>query len=302
MNEGMKWLNYHHLLYFWTVAHEGSLAGAAEKLKVSQPSISAQIGALENALGEKLFRRAGRKKVLTETGRMVLGYADDIFALGQELVSSVQGRGGRVIRLQVGVVDSFPKLAANRILQPVFGLERPVHVMCREGKLEDLLGQLLTHRLDVVLADETVGGHFGARTYNHELGDSGVSICAAAGCAKRLRGGFPKSLNDAPALLPAPQTMLREALEKWFTKVGVRPRVIAEFEDLALMKAVAADGKGFIALPTVALKEARNQYGFTALGEAGRARQSFYAITGERRIMHPAVAEIIRGAEESLRA
>ena len=298
----MLWLNYHHLLYFWTVAHEASLKGASEKLKVSQPSISTQIAGLETALGEKLFKRTGRKKVLTETGQLVLGYADEIFALGQELVSSVKGGGGRVLRLQVGVVDSFPKLVANRILRPVFGMERSVHVVCREGKLEDLLGQLVVHRLDVVLADESVGGHFGARTFNHELGDSGVSICASRERAKPLRAGFPKSLHGAPALLPAPNTMLRELVEKWFASVRVRPRVIAEFEDLALMKALAADGKGFIALPTAALQEARNHYGFTTIGEAGKARQKFYAITAERKIMHPAVAEIIQASQQSFRS
>lgn len=292
----MEWLNYHHLLYFWTVARAGSLAAASKKLHVSQPSISAQISALEDALGEKLFDRSGRGKVLTETGQLVLGYADEIFALGQELLSSVKGRGGRVLRLHVGVVDSFPKLVTNQILQPVFEMKSPVHVLCREGKLEDLLAQLEIHRLDVVLADEPASGRLKVRTFNHALGSSTVTICAAPALARRLRDGFPKSLHEAPALLPSAQTTLRELLEKWFASIRVQPLVLAEFEDLALMKALAADGKGFIALPTAALTEAKDHYGFAPIGLAGKAHQTFHAITAERRISHPAVVRLTESA------
>lgn len=298
----MEWLNYHHLLYFWTVAHAGSLRAAAAKLNVSQPSISAQISALEEALGEPLLQRAGRGRTLTETGQLVLGYADEIFALGQELLGSLKGRGGgRVLRLHVGVVDSFPKLVTNQILKPVFAMKENVHVICREGKLEDLLAQLVVHRLDVVLADEPASGNLKIRTFNHSLGDSTVTICAAERLARRLRRGFPKSLHNAPALLPSANTVLRGSLEKWFAATRIQPRVVAEFEDLALMKALAADGKGFIALPTISLTEARSHYGFAAIGPAGKSREEFFAITAERRITHPAVVELSRHAHTSLR-
>lgn len=298
----MDWLNYHHLRYFYIVAREGSLKRASERLNVSQPSISAQVAALEAALGEKLFRRAGRGKMLTDVGQTVLGYAEEIFALGQELLSSVKGQGsGRVLRLQVGVVDSFPKLVANQILRPIFALQQPVQVICREGKLGDLLGQLLAHRLDVVLADEPAGGDLKVRAFNHRLGESTVTLCATPKLARALKPKFPASLHEAPALLPASNTALRRSLEKWFESIKVRPRVVAEFEDLALMKALAADGKGFIAVPTAALGEAGRLYDFVPLGLAGQCKEVFYAISVERRLSHPGVVEITRTAQDALR-
>lgn len=290
----MEWLNYHHLLYFWTVAKKGSLREASEALNVSQPSISAQLSMLEMNLNEKLFRKSGRGKVLTEVGQTVFNYADEIFALGRELMSAVRGRSSqRRLRLYVGVVDSFPKLVTNRILAPVFKLKESTHVLCSEGKLEDLLAQLMTHRLDVVLADEPVSGHLKIKTFNHPLGLSTVTFCATPKLARDLKRGFPQSLHDAPALLPMGHTSLRRSLDKWFHSLSIQPQVLAEFEDQALMKALAADGKGFIALPTVALKEAKTHYGFISIGMAARSCQErFFAITAERRISHPAIVAI----------
>ncbi|HAV62099.1 MAG TPA: transcriptional activator NhaR [Verrucomicrobiales bacterium] len=297
----MEWLNYHHLLYFWTVAREGSLRAASEKLHVSQPSISAQIKVLEESLGERLFRREGRSRGLTETGRLVLGYADEIFTLGQELMSSIKGRGtDRMGRLHVGVVDSFPKLLTNQILQPVFAMKAHVQLICREGKLGDLLAQLVVHRLDVVLADEPATGLLKSRLFNHRLGESTVTLCAAPDLARVLRRSFPKSLHDAPALLPSSNSSFGRAVVRWFENTRVQPRVLAEFEDLALMKALAADGKGFIAVPTAAMEEVHAHYGFEVIGVAGRAREQFYAITAERRITHPAVNALTAAAETVL--
>lgn len=297
----MEWLNYHHLLYFWTVAREGSLRAASKKLNVSEPSISTQVAALEEALGEKLFRREGRGKSLTDVGQMVLGYADEIFALGTEMMNALHGRGfDRVLRLHVGVADSFPKLLANQILQPVFQMKQAMHMICREGKLDDLLAQLITHRLDVVLADEPASGNLKVRTFNHRLGDSRLTICAVGGLVQKLRKGFPKSLNHAPALLPAANSSAGRTIVKWFETVGVQPRVLAEFEDLALLKAVASDGKGFVALPKAELEEARRHYGFQEIGRTKSAVESFYAITAERRISHPAVVEITQRAQKAL--
>lgn len=296
----MEWINYHHLLYFWTVAREGSLRAAAQKLNISQPSISAQVSALEEALGEKLLRRDGRGKALTDVGQMVLGYADEIFAVGRELMNSIKGREGRILRFQVGVTDSFPKLLANQILEPVFRMPQATHVICREGKLEDLLANLVTHRLDVVLADEPATGTLKVRTFNHVLGDSTMSVCAVGKLARKLRKGFPRTLHDAPALIPTANSSSGRAIAKWFESIHIQPRVLAEFEDLALMKAVASDGKGFIALPTAELEEARRHYGFEEIGQAGKERNAFHAITAERRITHPAVVEITARAQETL--
>jgi LysR family transcriptional regulator, transcriptional activator of nhaA len=292
----MEWLNYHHLRYFWTVAKEGGLARAAEKLRVSQPSISEQIRELENALGEKLFQREGRNNRLTETGRVVFGYAEEIFALGRELMNAVQQRPGtRTLRLYVGVTDSFPKLITNEILKPAFALPQPVHVICREGKMEDLLAQLAAHRLDLVISDEPASSSTAFKTFTHPLGDSGCMFCAEKKLAARLRKNFPRSLHDAPALLPAENTALRRTLDTWFRAQDIRPRVVAEFEDLALMKVMAAEGRGYIAVPTVALDEAVKHYGFARVGEAQGSRVRFYAITAERRLRHAAATAITDG-------
>ena len=297
----MEWLNYHHLRYFWTVAKEGSLARAAEKLHVSQPSISEQIRELESAFGEKLFQREGRNNKLTAAGRLVFGYAEEIFALGRELMNAVKQRPGtKALRLYVGVTDSFPKLVTNEILKPVFAMAQPVHVICREGKLEDLLGQLAAHRLDIVLADEPASSGTNLRTFNHPLGESATSFCASGKLAATLKKGFPKSLHDAPALLPSDNSALRRVVETWFREIGIRPRVVAEFEDPALMKVMAAGGRGFIVLPSVVADEALRRYGFRVVGTSDACRVQFHAITAERRIAHPAVTWITENARNHL--
>lgn len=291
----MEWLNYHHLRYFYVVAQEGGLARAAAKLHVSPPSISEQIRELEEALGEKLFRREGRGNKLTDAGQMVFGYAEAIFALGRELLSAVKQRPGtQALRLYVGVVDSFPKLVTNEILKPVFSMPQTVHVICREGKMEDLLAQLAAHRLDIVLADEPASSSANFKTYDHSLGETGATFCAESALAARLKRRFPQSLDGAPALLPAENTALRRALETWFRAQHIRPRVVAEFEDLALMKVMAAEGRGFITVPSVAHQDAVSRYGFRVFGHAPQCRIQFHAITAERRIAHPAVAVITR--------
>jgi LysR family transcriptional activator of nhaA len=297
----MEWLNYHHLRYFWTVAKEGSLARAAAKLHVSQPSISEQIRELESAFGEKLFRREGRNNKLTDAGQVVFGYAEEIFALGRELMNAVKQRPGtRTIRLIVGVADSFPKLVTNEILKPVFTMPQAVHVVCREGKMEDLLAQLAAHRLDLVLTDEPAPSSANFKVFSHTLGESSVTLCAEAKLAGKLKRNFPKSLNDAPALLPAESTALRRSLETWFRTHNLKPNLVAEFEDLALMKVMAAEGRGFIAVPTVALREAVSRYHFRSLGQATTCRIQFHAITAERRIAHPAVQLLTRTASWKL--
>lgn len=294
----MEWLNYHHLRYFWTVAKEGGLARAAEKMRVSQPSISAQIRALELVLDEKLFRRVGRKNVLTDAGQIVFNYADEIFALGRELVSAVKQRPtAKALRFYVGIADSFPKLVTEQILSPVFSMRQQIQVICREGKMQDLLGQLAAYRLDLVLADEPPSSSTNFTTFHHPLGESGTSFCAAGPLAARLKRNFPKSLHEAPAFLPADNTALRRELESWFRAQRVTPHVIAEFEDLAMMNVMAAGGRGFTAIPTVAAEEAEKRFGFRVIGAAKSCRVRFHAITAERRILHPAANAITAAAE-----
>lgn len=293
----MSWLNYHHLRYFWMVAREGSLRRAAEKLNVSQPSISAQISELEDTLGEKLFRRQGRGNVLTDAGQIALRYADEIFTLGSELTGAIrQSPSAQAVRLHVGVADAVPKLVTNEILRPVFGMTQKVHLICREGKTNDLILHLSAHRLDIVISDEPASSAHQGRVFNHHLGESGATFCAERKLALRLKRGFPKSLHLAPALLPAEGTSFRRSLEKWFQELGIRPRITADFDDAALMKVVAAEGAGFIALPSVVAQEAEQRYGLRPIGTTDRCRENFYAITAERRITHPAVTAITERA------
>lgn len=297
----MKWLNYHHLLYFWTVASEGSIRKASEKLSVSQPSICAQVQSLEEALGEKLFRRNGRNLVMTEIGQLVFGYAEAIFSLGIELVSAVkQGSATRAIKLNLGIADSVPKLVTKAILEPVFNMLGQVHVVCREGKVEDLLSQLAAMRLDIVLADEPASTSLPFKMFNHLLGSSGVTFCAMPELAKRLQKGFPKSLHGAPALLPTQNTSLRRSLEKWFQSVGIRPHIVAEFEDGSLMKTVAAGGRDFIPVASVVANEAVERYKFKIVGATDKCTDQFYAISAERRLTHPAVLLITENAQKAL--
>lgn len=297
----MKFLNYHHLRYFWTVAKEGGLRKAAEKLHVSQPTISAQIAALEGVLGEKLFRRGGRALALTEAGHWVLGYAEDIFSLGQELLDAARQRPtARPLRVHIGITDSLPKLMSYEIIKPIFKTAQPVQAVCREGKAADLLGQLAAYRLDIVLADEPAPSSLPIKVFNHLLGECGMSFCAAPKLAATLKRKFPQSLNAAPVLLPATNAALRQSLEKWFQAEGLRPRLVAEFDDAALMKVAAVDSLGFFALPTLVAKETATRYGFQVIGRTDECRQQFYAISAERKLTHPAVQAITSQAKTIL--
>ena len=287
---GAEFLNYHHLRYFWTVATEGSLKRASEKPRVSQPSMCTQIKLLEASLGETLFRPSGRSLELTEFGQLIHGYAEEIFTIGGEILRATkQAPGVRALRLHVGIVDSFPKLMSYDILRPVLDHQPPVQLTCHEGKLADLVSQLNTHRIDVVLSDEPASPGIAGRVFNHLLGTSEITFCAMPGLAKKLKGRFPRNLHGAPALLPTQNCSLRRDLEKWFGGAGVQPRVVAEFEDAALTKIVATSGHGFIAVPTVVASDAMERYGFVPIGRTKEVVSRFYAITTERRFTHPAI-------------
>lgn len=297
MVRSVEYLNYHHLRYFWTVAKEGGLTRAAAKLHVSQPTISAQIQALEGVLGERLFRRAGRHLVLTDTGQHVLGFAEEIFLLGQDLMNSVKQRPTtRPLRLSLGVADALPKLVACRIIEPIFHLPQPVQVSCWETRVSDMLFELAAYRMDVVLADEPASSGVAPNVFNHFLGESDVTFCAVPALAAKLKRGFPKSLNGAPALLPMSDSGLRRSLEKWFQARGVRPRLVGEFEDAALVNILALQGLGFMSVPTIVAKEVVRRYGFRLIGRTEECQQQFYAITAERKLTHPAVVVITSAA------
>ncbi|HEX8311328.1 MAG TPA: LysR family transcriptional regulator [Chthoniobacteraceae bacterium] len=294
-NAANEWLNYHHLRYFHAVAKEGSVRRASDKLRTSQPSICAQVKQLEAALGETLYRRSGRSIVLTDFGQTIYGYAEEIFALGSELLTTAKrAPTARTLRLNVGVVDSFPKLLSLEILRPVFAHVPRIHVACQEGKLDDLLGQLAAHRLDALLADEPPPSGAKVKTFTHPLGVSGVTFCASPSLAKKLHGRFPGNLSGAPMLLPTQNTTLRRDLEKWFRAARVEPIVVGEFEDAALAKIVASDGIGITVVPTVIAAEAVERYGFVSLGRTAECQLQTFLITAERRMEHPGLALLAR--------
>ena len=294
------WLNYHHLLYFWAVAREGGVRRAAERLLLSPQTLSGQIRELERSLGERLFARSGRTLALTETGRLAYRYADEIFALGSELSSAVRGRPtGRPPRLAVGVADVLPKLVASRLLEPAFRIEGGVRVLCREDRPERLLADLAVHELDVVLTDAPASAATGVRAFSHLLGECGVSFHAAPRLASALRRGFPRSLDGQPALLPLEGTSLRRSLEHWFESRGIRPRVVGEFQDSALVQALGQDGVGFFAAPSVVDAEVRRQFRVRPVGRTEDVRERFYAVSLQRRVRNPAIAAICEQARKA---
>lgn len=297
----MEWLNYHHLLYFWVVAREGGLAPAGRVLRLSHPTLSAQIRALEERLGEKLFTKVGRRLVLTETGRIVYRYAEEIFTLGREMLDTVQGRPvGSPLRLAIGIVDSLSKLVVRRLLQPALSLPEPVRLVCREDSFDQLLADLAGHSLDIVISDAPVPAGSSVRAFHHLLGETGISFFATKTLAGAYRRGFPKSLAGAPMLLPLESLPLRRALNAWFARHGARPHVVAEFEDSALLKVFGADGVGIFVGPTVIEAETAAQYGVETIGRTDEVKEKFYATSVERRLKNPAAVAIFDAARHEM--
>ncbi len=297
----MEWLNYHHLLYFFMVAREGGLAPAAAKLRLSPPTLSAQINALEAALGEDLFVKRGRRLVLTETGQVAYRYAEEIFALGRELLGAVRGgASGRPLKVAVGVAQSVPKLIARRLLEPLREMDTEVHVICREEPPERLLADLAVHALDVVLTDAPGADLPNVKVYSHLLGESKMAIFGTPGLAAKYKPGFPRSLDQAPFLLPTHASSMRRTLEGWFDELGIRPRVVAEFDDSALLNAFGEDGSGLFAAPSVIEPQIKRQYRLQKVGIARGIAERFYALTGERRLKHPALVALTEAAKRDL--
>lgn len=297
----MEWLNYHHLLYFWTVVREGGVSRAAEKLRLAQPTVSAQVKLLEDTLGQTLFDRQGRRLVLTDTGRVVYRYADEIFGIGRELLETLKGRApGRPLHLTVGVANAVPKLIVHRLLMPAFTGEEDVRLECREDRTETLLAELATHELDVVISDVPPPPHIRVKVFSHLLGESGTTFFAAGPLAGKLRRRFPHSLNDQPLLLPAPSTALRRALDQWFEIEDLHPRVVGQFDDSALMKAFGQAGMAAFPAPSVIEPEITRQYKVQVVGRVPSIQERYYAISAERRLKHPAVLAITNAARTDL--
>jgi LysR family transcriptional activator of nhaA len=293
----MEWLNYHHLLYFWTVARAGSISRASDELRLAQPTISGQIRALEGQLGEKLFERTGRRLVLTDVGRIAYQYADEIFGLGREMLDTLKDRPtGRPVRLQVGIADAVSKTVAYRLVAPALDLAEPVHLVCREGRPEALTAALATHHLDLVVADQPLAPSVKVKAFSHLLGASSLTVFGAPRLAASIRRGFPATLNGAPMLLPTDASPRRRALDLWFEKVGVRPRLVGEFDDSALAMTFGQFGRGLFVSPTAVAGEVERQYGVKAAGLIPGVGERYYAISVERKLTHPAVVAISEAA------
>jgi len=297
----MEWLNYHHLYYFWSVAREESISRASERLRLAPSTISAQVSKFEEMLGGKLFNRVGRNLELTELGRIVFRYADEIFSLGREMLDTVQGRTvAGPLRLVVGIVDALPKLVVRKILEPALQFPEQIRLICNEGKEEQLLAELSVHGLDLVLTDRPVKPGLSVKAYSHFLGECGVSFFATDLLASELKGDFPQSLDGAPMLLPSPMSALRGSLDQWFDSLDIRPKIIGEFDDQALLKVFGQAGDGVFAAPSVIEMEVMQQHNVKVVGRSDAVRERFFAISVERIIKHPAVAAIQKAASSSI--
>jgi LysR family transcriptional activator of nhaA len=294
----MEWVNYHHLLYFWLVAREGSLARASSELRLAQSTVSKQIHQFEQVLGHDLFAKDGRRLVLTESGRVAFRYADEIFGLGSEMLDTLRDRPvGRPLRVTVGIVDVVPKLIAERVLTPALALTGPVRLVCTEGKPDRLLADLALHELDVILTDAPASPNVKVRAFSHLLGESKITFFGRADLATKYRRGFPASLNGAPVLLPTENTALRRSLDQWLETQGLRPDIVGEFEDSALLKVFGLRGAGLFPVASVIAREVELQYKVKSIGQVPDVRERLYALTVERRIKHPVVVAICETAK-----
>ena len=297
----MRHLNYNHLQYFWAVAREGSIAKASESLHLTPQTISGQLKLLDEAVGQPLFNRVGRRLVLSDMGRVVYEYADEIFSVGAELANVVRGdHMSGPSSLSVGIVSSMPKLIAERIVAPALMADQPIRVRCHEASLEKLLSELAVHKLDIVLSDQPVPDGLGLKAYNHRLGESGMSFFAQRKYTRRYKSKFPDSLNGAPMLLPSQDSALRRRLDDWFETHELSPRIVAEFDDSALLKAFGEAGAGVFAAPTVIEEEICRMYRMAVIGQTDDIKERFYAISAERRLKHRSVVHITDTARTDL--
>ena len=298
----MDWLNYHHLLYFWTVAREGGFSRAAETLHLAQPTLSSQVKKLEKDVGQPLFDRSGRKIVLTPTGQTVFKYAEEIFGLGQELVEVLRNRSSeQKASFNVGIQGALPKLVVYRLLRPTLeSTENRFHLVCYEGKLNELLGDLGTHRLDVVLADRPLSPDIPVKAFNHQLGRCGVTVFGTGKMCRKYRANFPHSLTGAPMLLPTRNTSIRRGINQWFSEQGIEPMVTHEFEDSAVLKVFGQAGHGLFVTPSAIEDEVCRQYSVKILGRIPEVQERYYAISVERKLKHPGVLEIIQFARREV--
>ncbi len=295
-------MNYKHLHYFMQVAKTGSVLGASERLHVTPQTISGQIQLLEDQLGSPLFSKSGRGLVLTEAGRLALGYAEDIFSLGAELEQAVREHPNNrpALEFRIGVADALPKPIAYRLVEPATRLEEPVRLVCREWKLDNLLAELALHRLDLVLSDAPIPPSVSVKAFSHQLGSSGLTFFAAPAMADRYRADFPGNLEGTPMLMPAQDSATGQKLQSWFQARALHPHIVGEFDDSALAMEFGRRGLGLFVAPTVLADDIAHQFGVAAIGPADGITVEYFAISVERRITHPCVVAITRSARQAL--
>jgi LysR family transcriptional regulator, transcriptional activator of nhaA len=295
-------VNFRHLYYFWVTARAGGVVRAGAQLHVTPHTLSGQIARLEEHLGHPLFRRLGRRLELTDEGRIALKYADEIFALGVELENAVRHKPDvpRTLEFRVGVADSVAKSVAYRLIEPALSLAEPVRLVCSEGKFPDLMAQLALHRLDLVIADEPLSRRISVKAFNHALGTTAMSFFATPALCDRLGTSFPALLDGAPMLIQGEASSVRQQFDGWLTRHQLRPVVIGEFDDGALMQAFGRQGRGVFMGPTVLEDEITRQHGVRVIGRSDELTESFYAVSVERRITHPCIAAITRTARGAL--
>ncbi len=287
-------MNFKHLHYFWVVAKAGGIVRAGQQLSITPQTLSEQIKLLEEALGQRLFRKSGRRLELTDQGRLALGYADRIFALGTEMEASLRQNQGtqQTLEFRVGMADSMAKAVVYRLLEPALDVSVPVRLICSVGKFPDLLAQLALNRLDLVVAEEPVTKRVSVRAFNYPLGSTPMSFFCTPKLRASLKGTFPKCLNDAPLLIQGTSASIRTSLEAWLTRQHVYPRIVGEFDDLTLLKTFGGQGRGVFMSASVLEAETVVQYGVEVIGRSDEMLEHFYAISVERRISHPCVAAI----------
>ncbi len=297
----MEWLNYHHLLYFWTVANEGSITAACEKLSLAPSTVSGQVRQLEESLGHDLFRKSGRNLVLTEFGHHVHRYAEEIFMIGRELMDFVQGRPvGGPVRLDVGVTEVVPKLIVRSLVEPALQLDTAIHLTIREGHTPELLADLALHHLDLVITDAPAGPDTRVKAFNHLLGETAVALFGTRELADQIGDDFPNNLEGAPMLLPTSNAVLRRLLDQWLDSRDIHPKVVAEFQDAAQMKAFGEHGLGIFCAPAVVAADIERQYHVVRIGEISEIREKFYAVSVERQLEHPGVVALIDAARHHI--
>jgi len=287
--------SYRHLYYFWVVAKEGGMVRAAERLGMAVQTVSTQVRELERSLGFALLKPAGRGLALTDAGLAAMRQAEQIFQLGEQLPAALRdAMGSPAVRLTLGVSDALPKLAVRLLMQPV--MQTPgLRLLCQEDKFDDLLGDLALHRLDVVLADRPAPSNPNLKVYSHSLGSSALAWYAPPAWLALAQQDFPRSLATVPVLLPTGHAAVRTALDQWFERLAIRPNIVGEFQDSALLKTFGGSGMGVFPAAELVHEELTSRYGVERVGACDGVTEQYFAIAAHKKVLHPLVQKLLPG-------